>query len=429
MGNSSNIEYTVNKLNFDPNDSKFTFESKNEFTHIDKNFFSNFYLVFKLMLKKLVTSVSFWVFIILGIILFFIFESAIFSFIGNFISDGYDHIYENNNLDVNVDYLINNLVSKNGFDWFTNNYLYDTTITYNYFAIEFSMMLSIIYTFGLIFPLIIITLLIFPSFILSYRESNLLKSLKMAGISKIQFFISYLLSSIFVIISYILIMTLIIMPLSYLIILPNVYSTYGEGSHNLFTYNIDKSFFSHYIDSPWFIFSNFYSSMNQLNFFLILILGVLSFILIGYFIGSKSKSIKSITWFIILIITLQFIITITTPYNFNKIPFADHSNNDNNELNFTLNLFIFIIKFLFVLTPITIINKGLILSSNAGIYQNGNSEKYFSDKFDDVFWNTEHNSGNDLYMFTFVLSLIVSILIIGYITLRFAQITKYETTR
>ncbi len=432
----NNSEYTVNKLDFNSENLDFTKEKKNELTNFDQNF----YLIFKIMLKKLLTSTSFWISLVFGLLAFAILDYIIFESTAAYISFAYEDIYSQFSHGLNIDEWINLTITP---EIFNSNFLHETSVGGFYYTREYLLVENFIYTFTIFFPILVMTLLTFPSFLILYRDSNLLKSLKMRGVSKIQFFSSYVLISFLIVSFYLLIIFLVVMPIINILISNSVYNTYQEGRYYYYEYIdgdfvggydidyfIDKSFFDYFLLNPWFIFNNFYSGTNFLHYIFVMLLGMFVFILVGYYIGSSFKSIKGIIGILVFVLILQIMISLTTPYNFNKDVWVDHSDNGAEDPNFISNLILFISKYLFILTPFTIINKAVLLTSNASIYQSGGiSEDFYSNRVIDDFWMSIHNNGNNYYNIVIYLSIVLSVIIIGLIVWKFSEITKYETLR
>ncbi len=413
--------YTVNKLDFDPNNEKFTFESRNEFTHFNKNFPKNFYLVFKLMLKELVKSKLFWILVVtVGILMLFVFENTLSQNYVDVINRSYEEYFVSYGI-YNINERILDLIVKlkmgrnlELLDSLGLSYdsLYDDDVkSFTYiFATNWA------YFFGILMPLFSITLIIFPSFILSYRESNLLKSLKMTGVSKIQFFVSYVLTSIFVIIMLFAIEFLIIMPIIHSLII-NVNSS---QEINVYSYPDQKVNISNYLSQYfgiWYILGNSFSPMYETTFAFILILGTITFILIGYYIGSNFKSSKQIIMLGFGVIFLQVI------SNFTMMMFNESLTTWTSDQKDFFSVLIFIIfKFLFLITPFTIIGRAIAISGMGEIFKNGDNSLYGYGYMNDV-------SGVSFYNLTIIIAFILSIIFIVLVIVRFSKITKYETTR
>ncbi len=232
-------------------------------------------------------------------------------------------------------------------------------------------------TWIFITPILFICVLTLPSFITGLRETNNLKRMKMIGINKGQFYIFYMLFSFVLVVMIILIL---VFPIYYF--------------ESIFASKI----INHDIDQ--------YKIFNAINFnafILLMFLGTIAISSMGYYLGMKVKSSKTIylmgsgIW-----IFTMFCLGFSSLFEVELYKYFLQG-------GFWSNigvLILFVAKYMFILTPFTLIFYAITIATN---------------------YNILLGSVDGLYNFIVFFSLIISISVIIFI--RVNKIGNYESGR
>ncbi len=192
------------------------------------------------------------------------------------------------------------------------------------------------YTDAFIFPTLIITMIFIPTFVVGLRSESLIKRLGVFGVTKSQFNITItLLTLLFTI----LIAIIVFYPLT------------------IIGYKIANSMFHTEIELV-------YPNVNWLALIPLFIFSIISFSQIGIFLGMKYKGTKSS---VILGYLIIFLSTLLTSYQTGGLKDIDKS-----ILSNSTYIFYEVFRWIFLITPITIIMQGLVLcySTNESLLNN-----------------------------------------------------------
>lgn len=227
-------------------------------------------------------------------------------------------------------------------------------------------------------PILTIGLIILPGFIVEQRESNLLKRMRMVGISKIQFYLFYLLFS-FLFLSFMI-----------LIFFGPIYSFESFLASQMTRQTIEQY--------------KVFSDVQVFVFVPNLILGILMTASLGYLLGMKGRNSRFVFYSGLgIYVFTSFSLGFNGLFTYELWEWFEAG-------NFRSNIGVLILligKYMYLFTPFTIFFTALLISANVDFYSNVES----------------------LYYLTISLSIIVSIIVLFMVTIKYDDIGNYETGR
>ncbi len=340
MEEKFNISKITKDIDIDYNDPLFTSNKSNKLLLLKEDFFVNLNIFNKNFYKSLLKSRLLWFLAILLPAFMLLIDYIFIGFIWN-----YNDSLEVGQKPINYDIFISDLI----------NWIF-------------------------ISPLIVLSFISFCSFIFQVRESNLLKRMKIVGLSNIQFFSYFFISSFLFLVILILIL---IGPVT--IIISDLANQITGAKYE--TYSI-------------------YQNIEWGYFITVLFFGIFSSISLSYLIGMKSKNFKMLNFIGIgIYIYASFINSFSILFSVSIINDLDLNNTFWGVLG---TFFLLIAKYVFLVAPFTLINFGLIITSDPS---------YFKD------------SNEGFYYFTIYFAIIESIFITFLLFFNFEKFFNYDVSR
>ncbi len=233
------------------------------------------------------------------------------------------------------------------------------SFVYMYFYINFDGLIdtsgiaSGMLTWMMITPLIVMSFIVFPSFISSSKESSLFKRLIMVGLTKKQIFYQYMAFT-------------VLFSISILLFLNGIWSFASMGIVNSIQNSANSASI---MNSPF----EMFDSMNIIMFMVLLVLSILSFNSMGYFFGMKTNNPRKAMG-----LGFGFYVFVTMASGFSSLLQIDVSKiNASND--FGTNLFVQIligaVQWLFIITPASLMSVSLNIA--AGLLQTSQNPPNF----------------------------------------------------